>query len=380
MRFQAAVIASVLAFPALAQDAGLAAGWYVSGKGAANYRVSSVEAGRCGKRGARVESSTATPGPLALLQTFRAHDYRGERMRYSATVDAQDLDGWGGLFFRADAAEKKTVSFDDMRTRPLRGTLKCARVSVVVDVPKEAELVTLGLVVEGSGSVELSDVSFDRTDPDMPKTAGVEQAHGRVGNWWFNEDTISTNSIGAMTFLVKRESPGVWRDGERGDVEATVEGDQIAVRLLKRLGGQPQVLTGRLTITHVDGVTTISGEYGGALMRYPLLVTWDANRIDTKWGGYERHLKVEPAPQLAKGCRFYAERASPSQFADVLELCGGVLSPTPPPVPTIVAFLMNGFRRLGNGLGAVGPAVAPFLPDPNPGVNKRSNPGLKLPK
>ena len=354
--------------PSRAQDAGLAAGWYVSGKGAAGYEVRSLEPGRCGKRSARVASTTGRPGPLALLQSFRAQDYRGERLRYSATVDTQGVTGWAGLLFRADAPGRRTVAFDDMRSRPLRGTNACARVSVVVDVPREAELLTLGLVVEGGGVVELSDVSFDRTDPTMPLTSGVDQTQGRVSNIWFTEDVVTTNSPGELRLKLVRQSPGVWRDSAQ-DAEATVEGNELSVKLVRVTGAQLQVLTGRFTVSTHDGVTTISGDYGAALMRYPVRITYSADRVDTKWGFYERHLRVEPAPQLASGCRFYAERASPSQYADAMELCGAVLSPTPPAVQTVMAFLMAGFKRMGSGLVAAPPPKAPRLPPAHPRAN-----------
>ncbi|MFO0599203.1 MAG: hypothetical protein U0228_28105 [Myxococcaceae bacterium] len=366
--FGTLAVVCLIAMGARAQDAGLAAGWYVSGKGATGYDVTSVEQARCGgKRGARVASKVPGAGPLALLQTFRAQDYRGERMRYSATVDAQNVTGWAGLFFRADAAGKKTVAFDDMRTRPLRGTRACARVSVVVEVPREAELLTMGLVIEGGGTVELSDVAFDHTDPSMPLTTGVDQVQGRVANVYFTDEVVTTNSPGELRMKLKRQSPGVWRDDDQ-DASATIDGDQIVVKLLVT-GPQPQVLSGRLGIVVQDGVTTIAGDYGGAMMRYPLTITYSADRIDTKWGLYERHLKFEPAPQIAKGCRFYAERASNSQFADVMELCGGVLSPTPPPVETVMAFVMGGFKRMGSGLGIAPQRGAPVLPNPHPPSN-----------
>lgn len=60
---------------------------------------------------------------------------------------------------------------------------------------------------------------------------------------------------------------------------------------------------------------------------------------------------------------FYAQRASATGYSDALEVCGAVLSPTPPPATTVMAFLMEGFRRLGDGLPSPTAPVAPVLPD-----------------
>ncbi|MFZ5438437.1 MAG: hypothetical protein ACOZQL_00445 [Myxococcota bacterium] len=345
-------------------DGGLAAGWYVSGKQVSAYAVSSLEPGACGGRAARVASrAQGVKGPLAVMQTFRADDYRGARVRYSATVDARQVSGWAGLFLRADGAARRTLAFDDMNPRPLRGEVRCARVFVVADVPKEAEVLSLGLALHGEGQVELSDVSFERVDARaVPLTSGVHHVHGRVDDVWFTGDELNTNQNGQLRLKLLRRAPGQWADSEN-DAEVTVEGDRVRARLFSALNGTPQLFTGDFVLKHRGGVTTIEGEWGTALARYPLTVSLTSTKLDMKWGFYERHLMAEPAPQLREGCVFFAQRASATGYSDALEVCGAMLSPTPPPATTVMAFLMEGFRRLGNGLPMPQAPVAPRLPD-----------------
>ena len=352
-----------LSLVASAQDGGAAAGWYVSGQGTASYLVSAVDPGVCGTRAARVSAKSAdAKGPVAVMQTFLATAYRGARVRYAATVDVRDVTGWAGLFFRADGAQKKTLAFDDLRARPLRGTRACARVSVVVQVPKEAELLSLGLSLEGPGALELSDVALERVDGNVALTAGLSQTHGRVGNVWFTDALVSTSQAIDLRMKLPRRAPGDWRDST-GDMEARVEGEQVVARMYKvDTGSMPMVFSGSLRVKHADGVTTIEGEWGTQQQKNPVRITLSPEALDMKWGFYERHLKAEPAPQLQEGCRFYAQKAGGTAYSDALEVCGGVLSATPPPVQTVMAFLANGFRRLGTGLSVPPPAVAPVPP------------------
>jgi hypothetical protein len=331
---------------ALAQapaDAGLPRGWYVSGA-STSYEVVNLESGACGRRSVKVTSKAEPKGPIGVLQAFRADEFRGQRVRYSATIDATGVDGWSGLFFRADAPGRQTVAFDDMQTRPVRGTVHCARVSVVADVPPAAEMLALGIGLHGAGTVELSDVVFEQVSPQVESTSGVRQTDGRVNSVWFTDSllTVFQSKVGGK---LSRRSPGDWRDDAR-DVEARIEGERVVARLFKAdTGSSAVMLTGEFTIDHEAGVTTIEGTWGTVVARYPVLITISQKQLDMKWGFYERHLKQEPSAQLAPDCRFYGEKASLTQFSDRVELCGAVLSATPPPVQTVMAFLVTGFRR-----------------------------------
>ena len=174
--------------------------------------------------------------------------------------------------------------------------------------------------------------------------SGVGQTHGRVNAVWFTDSLLSVfeTKVGGK---LSRRSPGEWRDAAR-DIEARVEGDRIVARLFKADTGSAAVmLTGEFTVGHEGDVTTIEGNWGTAMARYPVLITVSPKQLDMKWGFYERHLKQEPSAQLAEDCRFYGEKASLTEYRDRVELCGAVLSATPPPVQTVMAFLVSGFRR-----------------------------------
>lgn len=329
-------------------------------------------AGPCGASEGRVTGQPDDSGPGLLVKGLDVTPYRGKRLRFSATVDARGVTGWAGLLARVQAADHRVLAMDDMHLRPLRGTRPCVRAEVVVAVPDEAAFIEVGLRVAGGGTAEISDVKFEAVGDEVPLTTGVSNSHGRVSSVWFTEDLVTASQV-TMGRRLSRQSPGVWSDRE-GDISAEVVGDHVKAKLFdSNSGNVPAVLEGELTLTHSNGVTTIEGTWGSRFASYPVRITYSKTQVDMKWGFWERHMRMIPAPQLQKGCVFYAQVASPTRFSDSMELCGGVLSATPPTIPTVMSFLLMGFRRGGFGLlGTTTPAPTVY---PNIFVEPAVRPG-----
>ena len=104
------------------------------------------------------------------VQSFPAEEFRGKRMRFSALVRALDATGGAGLVGRVDDANRNVLAFDDMQTRPIIGTVAAKRYEVVLDVPKSSEVVLVGFVLVGKGSLWVSDVRVDTVGADVPVT------------------------------------------------------------------------------------------------------------------------------------------------------------------------------------------------------------------
>ncbi len=95
-----------------------------------------------------------------MMQSFSADRYAGHRVRLSADVKADDLSGWAGLWMRADQ-ESKTVAFDNMQNRAIRGNQDWRHYEVVLDIPPQATSLHLGVLLAGGGEVDVSDVKFE---------------------------------------------------------------------------------------------------------------------------------------------------------------------------------------------------------------------------
>lgn len=364
-------------FAAVAADAGssdgggLPVGWFVAGKAPQHYRVESLPAGTCGGSAASVASAVAAPqGNVSVMQVFRADKYRGMRVRFSATVTTKDVSGWAGLWMRVDGPQQKTLAFDNMQARPLRGTTGCGVQAVVLEVAQSAEVIALGLVVEGTGSAQLSGIDLEAVDDSVPTTDLVAEARdarsgaaiGRVGSVWFTDRIVNRQDTNVQLKLV---APGKWSD-RAGDYTASVEGDRVMATALDLTQPQPLALSGEFRFRRDGDATLIEGTWGTAVKKHPVSIRFSRTAVDLTWGFYERHLKVEKAPQLAAHCVYYAQWASPTRRSDELQVCGVVFDADAPRVQTVLAFVLSGFRRLGTGLPLDEAPVPPKLPSPQP--------------
>lgn len=132
-----------------------------------------------GKSSGYIKSRTQTPKSFGtIVQTFSAEDYVAKRVRLSALVKAEKIEGWAGLWMRVDGQgqEEYALSFDNMQTRPIQGTADWKRYEIVLDIPEKSKTVTFGLLLEGSGQAWIDDVQFAVVTSDVPVTGQVRAA------------------------------------------------------------------------------------------------------------------------------------------------------------------------------------------------------------
>jgi len=110
-----------------------------------------------------------TDGFCTLMQEFRADKYAGKRLRLSAFIKSDDVQDWAGLWMRVDK-DHKSVAFDNMQDRPIKGTNGWQRYQVVLDVPQDADLISFGVLLGGSGTVWLNSVELEVVGLDVPAT------------------------------------------------------------------------------------------------------------------------------------------------------------------------------------------------------------------
>jgi hypothetical protein len=162
---------------AVAAAASVPTGWYMAGSKPADYEsgVDDVTANN-GQRSAYLTAKKAdADGFGTLMQNFRADQYRGKRVRLRASVKAENVQRWAGLWMRVDGApEVAPLAFDNMEDRPIRGTTDWQHHDVVLDVPKEATGIFFGVLLTGPGEIWLSDVKFETVGLDVALT-GMSQ-------------------------------------------------------------------------------------------------------------------------------------------------------------------------------------------------------------
>jgi hypothetical protein len=146
-------------------------GWNLSGTHPDLYQifVDHAERHEGQNSGAIVCTKARCADPGTLMQSFRADEYRGQRVRLSAWVKTKDA-GRANLWMRVVGVDSEVLAFDDMSDRPKSGTLDWRRQEIVLSVPQGSVLIELGLSLEGRGQAWLDDVSLETVDKKFRTT------------------------------------------------------------------------------------------------------------------------------------------------------------------------------------------------------------------
>jgi hypothetical protein len=104
------------------------------------------------------------------MQAFGVKEYRGKRLQMTAHVKAEKVKKWAGLWMRVDGRRGSTLSFDNMKSRPIKGTCNWTKHAIVLDVPDESTLISFGVLLDGQGRVWVDDFEFEVVTTEVPTT------------------------------------------------------------------------------------------------------------------------------------------------------------------------------------------------------------------
>jgi hypothetical protein len=131
---------------------------FVAGVSAA-YELGVAE--RPDRPGGRCARLARAHGPAeefgALMQRIPGQGLGGRALHLEAEVCTEGVRGWAGLWLRVDGPGR-TLFFDNMRDRPLRGSTPWATHRLSVALPPETAWVNYGALLAGVGTVWIDDV------------------------------------------------------------------------------------------------------------------------------------------------------------------------------------------------------------------------------
>jgi hypothetical protein len=164
-------------------------GWHLAGSKPGSYEAGTdAQVAYNDHPSAYLKSTEAVSNGFGtLMQEFTADKYAGKRLRLTAFVKSEDVKDWAGVWMRVDK-EAKSVAFDNMQNRSIKGTTGWKRYQVVLDVPQDATGIFFGVLLSGSGAVWLNDVKFEVVGLDVPTTgaAGAPQRSEPVNSGFDN--------------------------------------------------------------------------------------------------------------------------------------------------------------------------------------------------
>lgn len=152
--------------------------WFIAGSHPKDYEIGiDTNTTYNGKNSGYIKSTEEEPeGFGTLMQMFKANSYQNKRMRFSAVVKSEEIEDWAGLWMRVDGPERgKSLAFDNMQDRPIKGTTDWQKYEVVLDVPQESVYVAFGILLSRRGGVWLSDVQFEEVGTDVPVTSAQRE-------------------------------------------------------------------------------------------------------------------------------------------------------------------------------------------------------------
>jgi erythromycin esterase len=160
-------------------------GWEVGGTCRRDYGIGTDSAVLHSGHASGYISSIADgiSGFGTLMQTAEADEYQGQRVRMSAYVKTEGVEGWAGLWLRVDGP-KGVINIDNMQDRPIQGDTDWTQYEIVLDVPEDSINIAFGILVEGTGQAWVDDLQFEVVGQDVPtaEPAGGSRA-GMVGGW-----------------------------------------------------------------------------------------------------------------------------------------------------------------------------------------------------
>lgn len=156
----------------------LPAGWIRAGSDPDRYEMGVAARGDPALIRSRAEPAPAPAGSRfgTLMQSILADKFRGRRVRLSAELKTEHVVGAGTIWMRVDGAQRKSLSFDNMETRPVNGvvsdTSDWTRREVVLEVPANAESIHFGFYLRGTGQTWARNFALQAVADDTPATSG----------------------------------------------------------------------------------------------------------------------------------------------------------------------------------------------------------------
>ncbi|WFR56832.1 AraC family transcriptional regulator [Anaerocolumna sp. AGMB13025] len=107
---------------------------------------------------------------MTVMQQFKASNYVGKRIRFSAFIKTQEVEVLCGLWMRINDSTANILKIDNMQNRPIKGTKEWNYYAVVLDVPTNSNVINIGILLNGKGTVWMDHVNFEIVDKNVETT------------------------------------------------------------------------------------------------------------------------------------------------------------------------------------------------------------------
>ena len=92
--------------------------------------------------------------------SFPVNVVAGRKIRFSGAIKTTNVDGFAGLWWRADGPDG-VLAFDNMQARAPKGTTDWTRCEIVLDIPRETVNINFGMLMPGTGTAWFDDLRLE---------------------------------------------------------------------------------------------------------------------------------------------------------------------------------------------------------------------------
>lgn len=137
-------------------------GWFLSGENPDGYligkdRVEMFEGVASGYIKSKQEKVT---GFGTVMQQASINKYIGKQLDVSAVIKTDKVKDWAGLWVRIDDENMKYLWFDNMQSRPIKGTTSWTKYHTTFAVPDNSSMLNFGVLLAGPGNVWINQVTI----------------------------------------------------------------------------------------------------------------------------------------------------------------------------------------------------------------------------
>lgn len=108
--------------------------------------------------------------------SFPVETARGKSIRYSGWIKTEEIEGFAGLWWRADGPDQKILAFDNMQAKQINGTRDWQQYSIEIKVPAETVNINFGVLMPGKGKAWFDglEITLDGQKFEQPDTFDLD--------------------------------------------------------------------------------------------------------------------------------------------------------------------------------------------------------------
>jgi len=147
-------------------------GWFLAGSKPTYYEIGEAMKKHDSKEVYYLKSiENVESGFGTIMKQVQPGEYLGKRIRLTGNIKCENVASSAGMWMRVDGKQPGVMlTFDNMSNRPIKGTTDWQKYEIVLDVPDSSSNIGYGVLLEGNGSVWLSDLTFEIVGNDVAST------------------------------------------------------------------------------------------------------------------------------------------------------------------------------------------------------------------